>query len=203
MRRTQLMIANAFVASALLMTACAAVRYPTYYALNVAPDPPPVGDDGRRALVVAVRRFDAADYIREGRIVYRTTPDTVGFYDYHRWAADPRSTITAAMIDALRSARLFSAVVPYDSQASQECVLSGRLARLEEVDYGGAVHVEARLVVELVNRRTGNTLWEGAASETSAVETRTMPSVVSAMSHAVAISIHRLIARMEEEVPRL
>src|SRR5262249_27340525 len=185
------------------MTACGPVRYPTYYALNVAPQPPAMAEDGRRSLVVAVRRFDAADYIREGRIVYRETPDTVGFYDYHRWAADPASTVTAAMIDALRSARLFSAVVPYDSQASQECVLSGRLARLEEVDYGDGVHVETRIVVELVNRRTGETLWEGEASETSRVETRTVPSVVSAMSHTVALSIRRLIANMEQEMPRL
>src|SRR5262249_58089972 len=122
-----------------------------------------------------------------------------GFYDYHRWGAEPGATVTAAMIDALRSAHLFSAVVPYDSQAPEECVLSGRPARLEEVDYGDGVHVEARLVVELVNRRTGQTLWEGEASEASRLETRTVASVVSAMSHAVALSIHRLIARMEQD----
>jgi hypothetical protein len=43
------------------------------------------------------------------------------------------------MIDALRSARLFSAVVPYDGREQQEWVLSDRLARLDEVDYGDGV----------------------------------------------------------------
>jgi uncharacterized lipoprotein YmbA len=188
--------------AALLMASCASIRYPTYYALNVAPAPKPAADDGQRSVAVAVRRFETADYIRQGRIVYRETPHEIGFYDYHRWAADPGATITTAMIDALRSARLFSAVVPYDGQEKQDCVLSGRLARLDEVDYGGGVRVEARLVAELVNRRTGETMWTGEASETSNIETRTVASVVGAMSHAVETSIDRLIASMDQRVPR-
>jgi uncharacterized lipoprotein YmbA len=189
-------------AAVLLMTACGSARYPTYYALHVAPDAKPAASDGRRTVAVAVRRFDTADYIRQGRIVYRETPEQVGFYDYHRWAADPGATVTTAMIDALRSARLFSAVVPYDGQETQECVLSGRLARLDELDYGGGVRVETRLVAELVKRGTGETLWTGEASETSNIETRSVDSVVGAMSHALEMSIDRLIASMDQQVPR-
>jgi uncharacterized lipoprotein YmbA len=188
---------------AVLLTAgCGSVRYPTYYALNIAPASTPAAADGRRSVAVAVRRFETPDYIRQGRIVYRETPLEIGFYDYHRWAADPGATITAAMIDALRSAHLFSAVVPYDGQEKQECVLSGRLARLDEVDYGGGVRVETRLVAELVNRGTGETLWTGEASETSSIETRTVASVVGAMSHALEASIDRLIVSMDQQVPR-
>jgi uncharacterized lipoprotein YmbA len=189
--------------AALLMAACSSARYPTYYALHVAPDPKPAASDGRRTVAVAVQRFDTADYIRQGRIVYRETPEQVGFYDYHRWAADPGATVTTAMIDALRSARLFSAVVPYDGQERPDWVLRGRLARLDEVDYGGSVRVETRLVAELVNRQTGEMLWTGEASETSNIETRTVDSVVGAMSHAVATSIDRLIASMDRQAPRL
>jgi uncharacterized lipoprotein YmbA len=188
--------------AALMTAACGAVRYPTYYTLNVAPAPMPAADDARRPVAVAVRRFETPDYIRQGRIVYRETPHEIGFYDYHRWADDPGATITTAMIDALRSARLFSAVVPYDGQANPEHVLSGRLVRLDEVDYGGGVRVETRLVAEFVNRRTGETLWTGEASETSNIETRTVTSVVGAMSHALETSIARLIASMDHQVPR-
>ena len=195
-----LLIATACV-SALLTAACAEIRYPKYYLLNVEPTRKPAADDARRSVTVAVRRFDAPDYIRQGRIVYRETPEQIGFYDYHRWAADPGATITTAMIDALRSARLFSVVVPYDGREQQECVLSGRLERLEEIDYGG-VRVEARLLAELVNRRTGETLWTGDASETSKIETRTIGSVVDAMSHTVETSIDRLVASMAQQLPR-
>jgi uncharacterized lipoprotein YmbA len=189
-------------AAALLMAACGSARFPKYYALNVAPQPKPAASEARRTESVAVRRFDTANYIRQGRIVYRETPEQVGFYDYHRWAADPGATVTAAMIDALRSARLFAAVVPYDGQERQAWVLRGRLARLDEIDYDGGVRVETTLVAEIVNRQTGDMLWTGEASEAANIETRTVDSVVGAMSHAVATSIDRLIATMDQQLPR-
>jgi uncharacterized lipoprotein YmbA len=188
--------------TALLLAGCGEIRYPKYYALNIVPPSKPAVEDVRRSVTVAVRQFDTPDYIRQGRIVYRETPEEVGFYDYHRWVADPGTTITTAMIDALRSSRLFSLVVPYDGREQQECVLSGRVERLEEVDYGDGVRVEARILAELANQRTGETLWTGDASETSKIETRTVASVVDAMSHAVAISIDRLVASMELESSR-
>jgi uncharacterized lipoprotein YmbA len=187
--------------AALLVAGCGEIRYPKYYALSIVPPSRPA-EDVRRSVTVAVRQFDTPDYIRQGRIVYRETPEEVGFYDYHRWVADPGTTITTAMIDALRSSRLFSLVVPYDGREQQECVLSGRVERLEEVDYGGGVRVEARILAELANQRTGETLWTGDASETSKIETRTVASVVDAMSHAVATSIDRLVASMELESSR-
>jgi uncharacterized lipoprotein YmbA len=182
--------------AALLLAGCGEIRYPKYYALNIVPPSRPAADDARRSVTVAVRRFDTPDYIRQGRIVYREAPQEIGFYDYHRWAADPATTITTAMIDALRASRLFSLVVPYDGRDQHECVLSGRVERLDEIDYGGGVRVEARILAELVNQRTGETLWTGDASETSTIETRTVGSVVDAMSHAVATSIERLVASM-------
>jgi uncharacterized lipoprotein YmbA len=183
--------------AAMLLCGCGEIRYPKYYTLNIAAPSKPAADDVRRSVTVAVRRFDTPDYIRQGRIVYRETPEEIGFYDYHRWAADPGTTITTAMIDALRSSRLFSLVVPYDGREQHECVLSGRVERLDEVDYGGGVSVEARILAELVNQRTGETLWTGDASETSKIETRTVGAVVDAMSHVVATSIERLVASME------
>jgi uncharacterized lipoprotein YmbA len=196
-----LVTATACVA-ALLLAACGEIRYPKYYALNIVPPSRPAADDVRRSVTVAVRRFDTPDYIRQGRIVYRETPEEIGFYDYHRWAADPGATITTAMIDALRASRLFSLVVSYDGREQQECILSGRVERLDEIDYGGGVRVEARILAELVNQRTGETLWTGDASEASKIETRTVGSVVDAMSHAVATSIERLIASMELQPAR-
>src|ERR1700738_1619811 len=85
---------------------------------------------------------------------------------------------------------------------SGEWVSRGRLARLDEIDYDGGVRAEASLVAELVSRQTGEMLWTGEASETSNVDTRTVDSVVGAMSHAIATSIDRLIASMDHQLPR-
>jgi uncharacterized lipoprotein YmbA len=181
--------------AALLLTGCGSVRNPTYYAMDLEPPKTPAAD-ARRSLTAAVRRFGAPDYLRQGRIVYRQAPETIGFYDLHRWATDPSTTVTAAMIDALRSSRLFSIVAPYDGRDQQEYVVNGRLQRLDEVDYDGGVQVEARIQAELVNQRTGQTLWTGDVTETSEVDTRTVAAVVAAMSNCVSTGIDRLVADM-------
>jgi ABC-type uncharacterized transport system auxiliary subunit len=185
---------------ALLMAGCGGkIRYPHYYALDIPPAPSPAATDARLPATLAVRRFEALPYLRQGRIVYRPGPAEIGFYDYHRWAADPATTVTAAMIDSLRSSRLFSFVRPYDGQSRQDYLMSGRLERLEEIDSAGNVRVEARISAELFDLRTGETVWTGDADETSEVETRNINSVIQGMTHAVQKSISRLVASLDRQ----
>jgi uncharacterized lipoprotein YmbA len=192
--------ACAFLA-ALLMVGCGGkVRYPKYSTLALAPPPQAAENNPRITGAVAVRKFEAPAYLRQGRIVYREAPNEVGFYEYHRWAADPGATVTTAVMEALRSSGSFSIVEPYDGRDKPEYLLTGRLERLDEIDYGGGVRVEATLTAQLVNLRTASTVWTGEATQTSRVEQRTVSSVVEEMNRAVQRSIDRLLASMEQQL---
>jgi ABC-type uncharacterized transport system auxiliary subunit len=182
----------------LLMSGCAKVRYPDYYTLAVAPTVKPAPNDARQSATVAVSRFDTPAYLRQGRIVYRQTPEEVGFYDYHRWASDPGVVVTTGVIDSLRSANLFSVVEPYAGQEHPDYLLSGRLERLDEMDYKSGVQVEVKLSAQLVNLRTGASLWAGTVTKTSEASTRDVNSVVAAMSHTVQGSIDELVVNIEQ-----
>jgi uncharacterized lipoprotein YmbA len=197
-----LVIVSALILTLLMAGCVGKVRYPKYYTLEIAPATKPAANNARVPAAVAVRRFETPAYLRQGRIVYREAPEEVGFYDYHRWATDPGATVTAAMIASLRSAYLFSLVKQYDSQEKSEYLLTGRLERLDEIDYGGSVRVEAKLSAELVNLRTGATVWAGDATETAIVEPRNINSVVAAMGQAVQANINRLVARMSEQLSK-
>jgi len=190
------------ISTALFISGCAGkVRYPNYYSLAVAPTKQPAVNDARQSATVAVRRFDTPGYLRQGRIVYRKTPEEVGFYDYHRWAADPGLEVTAGVIDSLRSTNLFSVVEPYAGQEHPDYLLSGRLERLDEVDYKSGVQVEVKVSAQLLNVRTGGAVWAGAVTKTSEVGTRDVNSVVVAMSQTVQGSIDQLVADMEKQLP--
>ena len=193
-------LASASVCAAMLLLAgCGGkVLYPNYYALEIPPPPRPALSDPRLPVTVAVRRFDTPPYLRQGRIVYRQAPSEIGFYEYHRWAVDPATAVTTAVIESLRTSRLFAFVKLYEGQDPPDYLMSGRLERLEEIDYGGSVRVEAKLSAELVNVRTGATVWTGDAAETLKIEPRTVGSVVVEMSHAVEKSINRLVASMDK-----
>jgi len=171
-------------------------RYPEYYALAIAPAAgSPTGAPASPA-TVAVCRFETPGYLRQGRVVYREGPDRVGFYEYDRWAEEPGTTVTAAMVEALRNARLFAAVVDMDSQSRPDYLLTGRLERLDELDYGGTVQVEVQISASLTNLRTGDILWTGEAEEIKGVEERDMNAVIAQMSDAVQRSIRLLVGRM-------
>lgn len=192
---------NAACASAcvltLLLAGCGGkVLYPTYYALEIPSPPKPESSKALVAATVAVRRFEAPPYLRQGRIVYREAPQQVGFYEYRRWASDPAASVTDAMIDSLRSGRLFSIVKIYDGQDKPEYIMSGRLERLDEIDYGGNIRVEAKLSADLVNVHTGATVWSDGESTALSVDTREVSSVVAEMSHAVKKSVDQLVENL-------
>lgn len=170
-------------AVALLMAGCAGrVRYPKYYTLEIAPALQPASGNARMPAAVAVRRFETPAYLRQGRIVYREAPEAVDFYEYHRWAADPGPTVTSAMIESMRTARLFAFVKPFDGDEKPDYLMTGRLQKLDEVDYGGAVRVEAKVSAELVDARTGMIVWAGDAMAALNVESSNVNAVVAAMS---------------------
>src|SRR5690349_22249613 len=120
------------------------VKYPNYYTLHVPPPPdPPVADGIHTSL--AVREFRSPTYLRQGAIVYKTSPEQIGFYQYHRWAVDPREFLTNAVTDHLRASGNFTQVKLYDGHSDIDYILSGRLEKLEEIDYDGGVKVEVAI----------------------------------------------------------
>ena len=185
----------------LLISGCMGkVRYPTYYTLSTAPAMKPDPGTPHWKAAVAVRRFETPMYLRQGRIVYREAPTQIGFYEYHRWAADPGATVTTAFIESLRSANAFSTIAPYDGRDRPDYLISGRLEKLDEVDYGSKVRVEAKMSAVLTNLRTGAIVWSGDAAETSNVDKRDVNSVVAEMSRAVQANIDRLVGNMEQQI---
>jgi ABC-type uncharacterized transport system auxiliary subunit len=133
--------------------------------------------------------------------VYRPTADEVGFYEYHRWAMDPRRAITRYMAEALRAQSLFKSVAVHEQGSEPAYVLSGNIERLEEVDQGREVRAVCTISAQLLDARTRSVVWSQSASETAPVEKRDVRGVVSSLSSAARTSADRLLKSMVEELP--
>jgi ABC-type uncharacterized transport system auxiliary subunit len=160
--------------------------------------PPPADTPiaGHAKASLAVREFRSPAYLRQGAIVYRPSPEEVGFYDHHRWAIDPREFVTNAVADRLRSTGRFAEVKIYDGRSDVDFILSGQLEKLEEVDYEGGVRVEVALSAQMTDLHTGKTVWANTASESAKVNKRTVPSIVAEMSYALNRAIQKLLASL-------
>jgi ABC-type uncharacterized transport system auxiliary subunit len=176
------------------LTGCGGrLRYPTYYTLNLpAPPDPPAQENVRSS--IAIREFQSPSYLRQGPIVYRSTPEEIGFYEYHRWAVDPRTLVTSAVIDHLRASGQYSSVSMYNGRPDNDYIFSGRLEELEEVDYKSGVQVEVAMSAQITKVATGATVWSNAVSETRPVSQRNVPGVVSQMNRTMELAINRLLS---------
>jgi len=188
------LIMMSFVLTALIALAgCGhAVKYPDYYTLHVPPPPDPPVQKGVRASL-AVREFRSPTYLHQGAIVYKTSPEQIGFYNYHRWAVDPREFVTNAVADRLRASGNFTEVKLYDGRSDVDYVLSGRLEKLEEVDYEGGVKVEVAISAQTTNLTTGAVVWTNTVSEVGTVGQREVPAVVSEMNRTMERAIEKLL----------
>ena len=181
--------------SAVFIGCAGSVKYPTYYALQLPPiaDPPP---QEKVSASIAIREFRSATYLREGSIVYRSSPEQIGFYAYHRWAVDPREVVTNAIADHLRGHGKFADVKIYDGHSDSDYILSGRLDKLDEVDYEKGVKVEVALSAQLVELRTGKTVWANSVTDTSQVDHHSVSAVVAEMSTTMDRTIQKLLSSL-------
>jgi ABC-type uncharacterized transport system auxiliary subunit len=182
-------------ALSILLVGCAGVKYPTYYTLNLSsvPDPPP---PKTATSSVAIRQFRSVEYLRGGPIVYRSSPEQIGYYAYHRWAVDPRNVVTNSIAERLRAQGMFADVRLYDGHSDPDYILSGRLEKLEEIDDAKRVRVEVGLSAQLVDTRTGKTIWANSASESCGVDQRSVSAVVAEMSRTLDRAIQSLLSSL-------
>jgi ABC-type uncharacterized transport system auxiliary subunit len=175
------------------LTGCAGkIGRANYYTLNLpAPPDPPAAENANTT--VAIRQFRAPAYLRQGAIVYKPSPEQIGFYAYHRWAIDPCEFVTQSIIARLGATGTFSHVKHYDGQPDADYVISGRLEKLEEIDYEGGVKVEVAVSAHMTKLETGTMVWSKAISEVGEVNQHDVPTVVSEMNHTMERAIEKLL----------
>jgi ABC-type uncharacterized transport system auxiliary subunit len=187
------MIARWIAAALVACAACAACaacggKLPEtrFYQLAV-PEARPHGGD--RVLVLDPLATDAA--YDDDRIVYRTTPFRLDYYQYHRWSSAPGSMVSNYLEQALEHSGKFRAVVR-ELTPDAPVVLAGRVLAIEEVDRSRTDWL-GRIVLELIltDARTSETLWTEQFEETEPLRERNPEGLAAALSTAMSRIVSR------------
>jgi uncharacterized lipoprotein YmbA len=189
------------IGTLLSLAACGGkVRYPTYYVLNVpSPAPKPVLVKPMLGSA-AVREFSAPKFLRAGPIVYRQSPEQLDFYNYDRWAVDPRTAVTTALMQTLEARAVFQSVRLFDGRATSDYLVTGTLDHLEEVDRGKDVFISVGLSAQLLNLKTVDVLWRDVSAENIKLEHHTVPDLVAGMSQAAEQAVAHLVSSMQDRL---
>lgn len=184
------------VATLIAMLGCGGGKIPPthYYTLNLsAPAPAPT----RLKYSGVVMPLQATQIIERDHIVYRESREEVGFYEYHRWAEDPREEVADALRKQLLARGSFASLTSFDGRTKSDYILRGSISRLEEVDYDSPVSVAVEISLELVDTESAKVVWSDVSTKTGPVASGDVRSVVSGLSQAADQSISELVGKLD------
>jgi ABC-type uncharacterized transport system auxiliary subunit len=183
-----------------------------YYTLRMSA-PPAAGDPAQRAttFVLGVEPFRGPDLLRDERILYYDSPTQLGFYEQHRWAAEPAAMLQELTLRRLQQTGVFAQVQSAPEREPVDYVLKGRVLSLEEVDYPetpsgpgrGGVRARAGLEVSLLRSHDRKVVWSVRRQAESAVQAEGVTGVVNALDEAVNRILeeitHAIVAQVESD----
>jgi ABC-type uncharacterized transport system auxiliary subunit len=180
-----------------LAAGCGATRPSKYYQLTMpselAADPP--SDPYPVSLLLGT--LMASHLYREDHIVYSSGSESMGTYEYQRWAEPPTEMIEEVFLRELRTSGRYRGVNFVRSGARGDYVISGHLYDFKEVS---GPSFSARVTLELTMRdnKTAATVWNHYYSHDEPVSGKDVSAVVAALNRNVQRGINEFRSSLNE-----
>lgn len=187
--RALLALATIFIAG------CGAARPSKYYQLTVPSDASPAADPAPLPISLLVGRITAPPLYREDQIVYGSNGESMGTYEYHRWAEAPTEMIQEILLRELRASGRFRSVSLLRSNMRGDYLLHGHL-----FDFKGINGTVARFTMELELRdmKTDTSVWTHFYSHDEPVSEKNIDAIVSALDHNVQQGIAEFRSSLDQ-----
>lgn len=138
----------------------------------------------------------------DDRIVYRTTPYRLDYYQYHRWSATPGTMVGNYLEQAFESSGKFRSVLR-DATADAPAILGGRVLAIEEID-SSKTSWRGRIVIELTltDPRSNTVLWTQQFDESEPLSAQTPEGLAKALSTAMGRIANKAAPVVADHVDR-
>jgi cholesterol transport system auxiliary component len=176
---------------------CGAARPAKYYQLTVPADMSAASNANPIPVTLQLGLLTASHLYREDRIVYSSAGQSMGTYEYQRWAEPPTEMIQDVLFRQLRASGRYRSVNLMRSNARGEFVLRGRLYDFKEVEANPAM-ARVALEYELRDAKTGMTVWSQFYSHDEPVGGKDVGSVVAALDRNVQGIIGQVRGGLEQ-----
>jgi ABC-type uncharacterized transport system auxiliary subunit len=167
-----------------LACGCGATRPSKYYQLTVPGDLAPVTDPRPFPVTLLLGPLRASHLYREDHIVYSSNGESMGTYEFQRWAQPPTEMIQEILLRQLRTSGRYREVDLLRSNAHGDFLLLGRLFDFKEIS-GNAIVARLTVEWELRDMKTASTVWTHYYTHDEPVNGKEMSAVVAALNHNV------------------
>ncbi len=175
----------------LLAAACGRVPQIRYYTFELDA---PARAVAQQAQVLWIQPFSALPACAQDRLVFRDSAFEIQFDSYRRWIAPPPELLRERLVEQLRAAGSYRAVVTTPPRQAPYAVLSVQVVRFEEAVEAGKRGAVARLWFELADE-------QGAIRDSGYVEGKAdiaaggVDALVAAMREAAGRAFNALLGR--------
>ena len=176
---------------------CGAARPSKYYQLTVPADTPPANASDPYHVTLMLAPITSSHLYREDHIVYTDNAQSMGVYQYQRWAQPPTEMIRDVLLRELRASDRFQGVYRWGSNVRGDYILRGHLYDFREIS-GTNLVGRVTLELELREARTGATVWTHFYSHDQPVAGKDVAAVVAALDHNVQQGIAEFRASLDQ-----
>ncbi|PYT65976.1 MAG: hypothetical protein DMG39_27815 [Acidobacteria bacterium] len=176
---------------------CGAARPSKYYQLTVPGDVAPSVDQNPIPITLLIGRLTGPALYHEDQIVYSSGGESMGTYEYHRWAEPPTEMIAEIMLRQLRASGHYRGVYTLRSDMQGDFLLHGRLYDFKEIS-GSSIVGRVTMELELRNIKAGNTVWTHFYSHDQPAEGKDVGALVAALDKNVQQGVAECRASLDE-----
>jgi len=167
--------------TAALLAGCGAARPSKYYQLTVpGGDPAPAAERSPYPVTLLLGPLRASHLYREDHIVFSSSGQNMGTYQYQQWAEPPTEMLVDVLLRELRASGRYRAVDALRSNSHGDYILYGRLYDFKEIS---STPLMARITIDLELRevKSGSTVWTHYYSHDEPVSGKDVSAVVAAL----------------------
>jgi ABC-type uncharacterized transport system auxiliary subunit len=191
-------LAFAFLLLSIALAAgCGAARPSKFYQLTMPNDLAAETSSDPYPVSLLLSPLMASHLYREDHIVYSSGGESMGTYEYHRWAEPPTEMIEEVLLRELRASGRYRGVNFLRSGARGDYVITGRLYDFKEVS---GSPLSARVTFELTMRdiKTASTVWNHYYSHDEPVSGKDVSAIVAALNRNVQRGVNELRSSLNE-----
>jgi ABC-type uncharacterized transport system auxiliary subunit len=190
-------LTGAITLLSIVLSGCGAARPAKYYELTVPTDTAADPSGEVYPVTILMGPIMSSHLYREDHIVYASTGESMGIYEYQRWAEPPTEMIQDVLFRALRSSGRYRSVYAQRSNARGDYLLRGHLYDFKEVA-GPQMAARFALALELRDVKTGETVWNHLYNHDEPVSGKNVSAMVAALDRNVQRATNEFLASLAQ-----
>jgi ABC-type uncharacterized transport system auxiliary subunit len=179
-----------------ILNGCGAARPSKFYQLTVPSEKVSAEDSVLYPVTVVLGPITTSQLYRDDRIVYTSSGEAMGTYEYRRWAEPPAEMIDDVLLRELQRSGRYEHIYSLGSDVRGDYVLRGRLYDFREID-GSGLSARVAFDFELRDSKTGTIVWNHSYSHDEPVNEKDVSAVVTAMDRNVQNGLSEVLSGLD------